>query len=55
MKIIQVDDFTHLMVKTKATERGMSIKAYIDHIISLDDTKIKDVESFMKKAKELVK
>ncbi len=36
MKILQVDDFVHRIVKLKALKREMSIKDYIQYLVELD-------------------
>lgn len=34
MKMIKIDDDTHLEIKTKASSLGMSIKEYIKYLIN---------------------
>ena len=52
MKAIQIDDITHIMIKIKASERGLSMKDYIDEVIRLDHTTIKESEAMYKKLKK---
>ena len=36
MKMIKVDDATHLLIKTKASAKGMTIKDYLQYLAEND-------------------